>query len=146
MLHPACKPHYRLNRRPLFVITARLSALLSAFIFAATPTAAADTRAARPVLTSAVILGSTAYTPTELFVAYRDRLGQPITRENARAIVTALEELYAHGGYARPELQVQDDLVARGILRINVFESQIAGVEIKGDAGPYREKLERLAA
>ncbi len=101
--------------------------------------------AERPLLTTAVINGSTVYSPAQLFAAYRDQLGRPITRENAQAITAALAELYRQDGYARPELRLDDALVARGILRIDVFEPHIARVTINGVTGRYRDELEKIA-
>lgn len=116
-------------------------------IIALAVTSFADAHAAeRPVLSSAVIRGVSAYTPAQLFAAYRDQLGRPITRESAQAILLAIEEMYVRDGYSRPGLRLRDDLVADGILRIDVSEPRITRVTITGDSGPYRETLESLAA
>lgn len=98
-----------------------------------------------PVLSATVINGASAYAPAELFPVYRDQLGRPITRVSAQAIVGEIEALYLRDGYSRPELQLDDDLAANGILRIQVFEAQITQVVFEGDAGPYAQKLEVLA-
>jgi hemolysin activation/secretion protein len=100
----------------------------------------ADTRA----LSTTVIRGSTAYTPVELFAVYRDQLGLSINRENAQAIVAALEKLYERDGYSRPEMQLDSKLAEQGILRIEVYEPQITQVALTGDVGPYGDRLERL--
>ncbi len=93
------------------------------------------------MLTTAVIQGSTAYSPAELFESYRDQLGKPVTRDSARAIVTELQEMYARDGYSKPELALDGDLAARGILQIDVFEPHITAVKLSGDAGPHAETL-----
>jgi hemolysin activation/secretion protein len=98
------------------------------------------------VLSTTVIRGSTAYTPVELFPAYRDQLGLAITRENAQAIVAALEKMYARDGYSRPEVQLDGKLADRGILSIEVYEPQITSVAVKGDVGPYGTRLGELTA
>ena len=90
-----------------------------------------------PTLNATVIDGSRAYTPTQLFAAYRDQLGRPINTSNAQAIITQLEALYLRDGYSRPEFRLDEDLAASGILRIEVFEAQITRVVFSGDAGPY---------
>ena len=77
---------------------------------------------------------------------YRDQLGLAITRENATAIVAALEQLYARDGYSRPELQLDEKLADRGILRIDVYEPQITRVALKGNVGPYGTRLQDLTA
>jgi hemolysin activation/secretion protein len=122
-----------------FVITLALADLFAA--------GAADAAAAEPQrLAAAVIRGSTAYSPAELFPVYRDRLGEPIDRDSVQAIVTALQALYARDGYSRPQLSLDQQLLARGILGIEIFESRITAVTFLGPAGPYRDRLERLAA
>lgn len=102
--------------------------------------------AQRPVLSAAVIQGVSVYTPTELFATYRDRLGQPITRQSAQAIVGALADLYVHDGYARPAFSVDDALLSSGILKVQVSEPRITRVTFDGSSGPYAHRLETLAA
>ena len=91
-------------------------------------------RAARPPWSSD---GSTIYGAPRLFAAYREQLGQPISREGARAIVTALVALYEHDGYVKPEVTLDDSLTGRGVLRLRVHEPQITRVLFSGDAGRY---------
>jgi hemolysin activation/secretion protein len=109
--------------------------------------AVAQTGSAEPnVLSTTVIRGSTAYTPVELFPAYRDQLGLAINRDNAGAIVAALERLYERDGYSRPELKLDAKLADRGILHIDVYEPQITSVSLKGDLGPYGARLQQLTS
>lgn len=97
--------------------------------------------AEHPLLTTAVIQGSSAYSPAELFESYRDQLGKPVTRESARAIVTGLQEMYVRDGYSKPELALDGDLAARGILKVEVYEPHITAVKLSGDAGPHAAKI-----
>jgi len=99
-----------------------------------------------PTLNATVIDGSSAYTPTQLFAAYRDHLGRPINTSNAQAILTQIEALYLRDGYSRPEFRLDEDLAANGILRIEVFEAQVTRVDFSGAAGPYAARLEELAS
>lgn len=92
-----------------------------------------------------MIRGASVYAPSDLYELYRDHLGRPITRESVAAIVTGIADRYQADGYARPRISVDDELAALGILRINVFEARIASVQIGGDPGPHRNRLERLA-
>src|SRR5688572_13153520 len=41
----------------------------------------------KPTLSATVIDGASAYTPTQLFAAYRDQLGRPISTSSAQAII-----------------------------------------------------------
>jgi hemolysin activation/secretion protein len=101
-------------------------------------------------LTTVVVDGSTAYGPAQLFAVYRDNLGQPLSREGARAISTAISTAlagrYTADGFVKPEVRVDDSQVARGILRLQVFEAQVTNVVIEGEVGRQRPALERIAA
>lgn len=126
----------RLDSRAL-----RAAALLVIF------TACAEARAGEaPPLASVSIEGSTIYSPAELFSAYRARLGQPATRELARAIAGSVTERYQADGYARPEMRLDESLVADGVMRITVFEPRVTRVTIEGEPGRYRGDIERIAA
>ena len=137
MFHKACKSRVTSTAQAVVIIAAALI-----FGLGASAAHAVD----QPTLNATVIDGSSAYTPTQLFVAYRDHLGRPINTSNAQAIIAQLEALYLRDGYSRPEFRLDEDLAAAGILRIEVFEAQIARVQFTGDAGPYAARLEELAS
>ncbi len=134
MFHKACKSRV--------TSTASTAVVIIAIAFGSAAAHAVD----EPTLNATVIDGSRAYTPTQLFAAYRDHLGRPINTSNAQAIITQLEALYLRDGYTRPEFRLDQDLSASGILRIEVFEAQITRVVFSGDAGPYDARLEELAS
>jgi len=104
----------------------------------------AAAHAAAPDLSAVVIRGSTVYSAPELFFAYQNHLGKPISQAGTRAIVAALGTRYESDGYARPRVQVDDALIAAGILRIDVYEPRLSEVTISGDPGPHLATLERL--
>jgi hemolysin activation/secretion protein len=122
--------------------TSARALVIIVFALGAAPARALD----EPTLSATVIDGSSAYTPTELFAAYRDQLGRPINTSSAQAILTQIEALYLRDGFSRPEFRLDEDLAAAGILRIEVFEAQITRVQFTGDAGPYAARLEELAS
>lgn len=130
--------------RPLRVFRWTLGSL----VIIAAMTAPAELLAApeRSALTTTVINGSTLYSAADLFSTYRDQLGHPITRESAQAITASLVELYRGDGYARPDVRIDDALVARGILRVDLLEPRITRVTISGAVGRHGEQLERIAA
>jgi hemolysin activation/secretion protein len=99
-----------------------------------------------PALSSAVVRGSTVYSSAELFPVYRAHLGKAITRDSARAIVQGIVEKYTADGYSRPQVQVDDNMTAYGVLRVTIIEPRIGSIEISGDPGPYRERLESISA
>ncbi len=94
-------------RRPMNRALVIISLLLAAVAQAANPSLTTSAPAA-PLLTTVVINGSTVYGPPQLFNAYRDQLGQPISRDSARAVVDAIVALYERNGYVRPELTLDD--------------------------------------
>ena len=96
------------------------------------------------VLSSAVIVGSTVYPAPRLFSVYGSRLGRPLTPAQAAAVTTELTSLYVRDGYSQPQLQVDERLLAAGILRIQVFEPRFTRVAFTGDAGPYAARLQAL--
>jgi hemolysin activation/secretion protein len=130
---------------PQGAISAVLRAVAAVVIFASGAPAAARAAEAPP-LASVSIEGSSVYAPAELFAAYRERLGQPATRELARAIAGAVTDRYQADGYAKPEMRLDEALVADGVMRITVFEPRITRVTIEGTPGRYREDIERIAA
>ena len=133
MFHKACKSRVTSTAKAVVIIAAAFVAVVAH---------AVD----QPTLNATVIDGSSAYTPTQLFAAYRDHLGRPINTSNAQAILAQIEALYLRDGYSRPEFRLDEDLAAAGVLRIEVFEAQITRVQFTGDAGPYAARLEEVAS
>lgn len=93
-----------------------------------------------------MIRGSSVYEAPELFDVYREQLGKPVDATSARAIATALLAKYEADGYARPQLKLDDSLLAAGVLRIDLDEPRIAEVRVNGDPGPHLERLETLGS
>jgi hemolysin activation/secretion protein len=58
--------------------------------------------------------------------------------------MAAIAAMYTRDGYARPEIRMDDVLLASGVVQIEVFEPQLTQVTIEGDTGPYAERLEQL--
>jgi hemolysin activation/secretion protein len=98
----------------------------------------------RELLTGTVITGSTAYTPEALFPLYRESLGHEIDAATMRVIVTNIESKYLHDGYFRPLLVIREDLLALGILRVDVYEARVTDLRVNGDAGPHQSRVSRL--
>jgi hemolysin activation/secretion protein len=124
---------------------ADFAAALVIFVSATTAVASTPVSAAAP-LASVAIEGSSVYTPAAFFPDYRDQLGRPATRESARAIAAAISARYREDGYARPELRLDESLIANGIMQIRVHEARITRVTIEGEPGRYRQQIERIGA
>jgi hemolysin activation/secretion protein len=127
-------------RRCLVIIPLALAAAVSA--------AGADltTKPAVPALAAVVVDGSTRYAAPQVFDAYRDQLGQPVSREAARRIVDALLALYQRDGWVRPQIELDDTLTGRGVIRVRVHEARISRVRVEGNAGRHRAQLEAIGA
>jgi hemolysin activation/secretion protein len=122
-------------RGAIVIIAACICSLVSPGIVAATP-----------ALTTVIVDGSTAYAAPRLFTVYREQLGRPVSRDGARAIVTALAELYVNDGFVKPEVAMEDAPGGNGVLRVKVHEAQVTNVIFEGDLGPSRDALERIGA
>jgi hemolysin activation/secretion protein len=121
------------------------NALRAAVIIACAACAPRFVNAAeQPTLAATVIDGVSTYSASELFAIYREELGRPISSAAAQAIVAQIEALYLRDGYSRPELRIDAQLAAEGVLRIEVFEARVTRVEFSGDQGPYSQALERI--
>lgn len=101
--------------------------------------------AAAPHLSATVIQDSGVYDASELFDVYREHLGRPVTGETASAIGKALRERYAADGYARPGYKILDSGEESGIVRIRLVELRISRVDWSGSAGPFDERVRKLA-
>jgi hemolysin activation/secretion protein len=125
------------RRSPLVIISVVLSGLCGADALGE----AASALTTAPTLTTVVVDGSTVYSTPRLFAAYRDQLGQAVSRDGARAIVQALAELYLADGYVKPEFTLDDSLTGSGVLRVRVYEAQVSNVIFEGDGGRFSETL-----
>jgi hemolysin activation/secretion protein len=97
-------------------------------------------------LTTVIVDGSSIYQQPRLFAGYRQSLGQPISRDSARAVAASIADLYLGDGYVKPEVVIDDRLAAQGILRARVHEAQVANVVFEGDSGRFRGQLEEIGA
>ena len=95
-------------------------------------------------LDTAIIQGSSVYSPAELFDVYKIHLGGNVTDQTAKAIAEALQQKYIADGFSRPGYRVADRGTDSGIVRIELVEASVSRVEMKGDTGPYRQELEDL--
>src|SRR5262245_12532520 len=104
------------KRRDSTVRTAALVIIATGMFsrgFAAETAAPVPVSLTTPTLTTVVVNGSSVFGPPQLFAAYRDQLGKPISAELARAVSAALGELYATDGYVKPEIRFDDSLTGR---------------------------------
>lgn len=103
------------------------------------------TTSAAPLAT-VVIDGASVYAAPRLFAAYRDRLGEPLGADGARAIASAVVAMYEQDGFVKPEIVIDDSLGERGMLRLRVHEAQVTRVIFSGDSGRFADGLEEIGA
>lgn len=99
---------------------------------------------AAEILNTTVIRQSSVYSAPELFDVYKDSVGRPVTTKTAASIAERLRQKYQDDGYSRPGYRIVDDGLQSGIIRIDVVEASISAVQLHGNSGPYRERLETL--
>jgi hemolysin activation/secretion protein len=143
---PAIVHARRAARSAAAVIIALTSAALASRTASADAVGLATAERTAPALTTVIFDGASAFPASRLFAAYRNELGRPVSRETARAIATALTELYLRDGFVKPELTLDDSLAARGVLRVQVHEAQVSSVVFEGDGGRFRDALDAIGA
>jgi hemolysin activation/secretion protein len=129
--------------------TARAAALVIISLLAAARSALAEPASLTTVtapLATVVVDGASVYSAPRLFAAYRDRLGQPLTPDAARAVASAVVAMYEQDGFVKPEVVIDDSLGGRGMLRLRVHEAQVTRVIFTGDSGRFADALEEIAA
>jgi hemolysin activation/secretion protein len=133
--------------RALVIIAAACSATaMGAGLPLTTSASTAPQAAPAAALTTVIIDGSTVYSPPQLFLAYREQLGRPISRDSARSILNALGDLYLRDGYVKPEFALDDTRARNGVLRVQLFEAQITNVLYEGDGGRFNDSLDDIGA
>ena len=95
-------------------------------------------------LGAAVIRGSTIYDAAALFEIYKPHLGKPVDESTGTVIAESVRERYRQDGYSRPGVDIVDDGIRSGIVRITLREASVSGVRINGSSGPHDERLQRL--
>jgi len=128
------------------VIIAACSATANGATASLTTSPAPAASTASPALVTVVIEGSSVYSPPRLFAAYRDQLGQPYSRELVRGIAGALADFYVRDGYVKPEITLDESMIPRGMLRLQVYEAQVTRVVLEGDGGKFEASLQEIGA
>ena len=118
----------------------RLFGILVATICLATATIAQAQPA--PLLLAPFVVGSSAYSVRELSSDIAVTVGKPVTTTLLDALRAAIRARYLRDGYISPIITVPDEDTASATPRVYIFEAKIAGVSIKGDPGPYRDRIE----
>jgi hemolysin activation/secretion protein len=110
------------------------------------PAAAAPPGAASVFLTPTgfVVDGVTAYPAARITALTQPLVGTRIAATEVFALAQRIEKLYRDDGYFLTVVVVPRQTVADGVVRLSVVEGYIGRVTIEGEAGPARERLERI--
>lgn len=118
------------------------ASMLSMIMFTAMGQAAV-TSAAPVVLSSPFITGSSIYTAADFAAAIGPHVGMPVTRASIKEISAQIQALYRRDGYAAPGIVVPDSELSSSMPRLHIVEPRVAEVAIRGDAGPYFDRIAR---
>lgn len=95
------------------------------------------------------VLGNTVLSPVEIETAVYPKLGPARSLADVEEVRTSLEKLYRDRGYGAVFVDIPEQEVAEGIVRIKVTEGRLARVRISGSRyfsnGRIREQLPALA-
>ncbi len=93
-----------------------------------------------------VIGGVTVYEAAALRRLYADKLGTQSSLAVVYQIADAIAALYRNDGYVLVQVFPPAQRVKDGIVRLQVVEGFIHKIELEGDPGPHRERLEAYIA
>jgi hemolysin activation/secretion protein len=101
---------------------------------------------APPVLfTGPFILGSSVYTARDFAPDIAAHVGRPTSSAMFESLRSAIRTRYLRDGYITPIISIPAQDLQSSNPRLIIHEAQIGAVEIRGNAGPYRTRIEQLA-
>jgi hemolysin activation/secretion protein len=97
------------------------------------------------LFTGPYISGSSVYSARDFAPDIAAHIGRPTSAAVLESLRSAIRTRYARDGYITPIISVplQDSQSTNP--RLIIHEAMISAVEIRGNAGPYRAKIEQLA-
>lgn len=79
-----------------------------------------------------VVTGSTVFTPEQIDAVTERYLGRPVTSEDLQRLRNELTLLYVDQGYVNSGAVLPDQQVQDGVVRYQIVEGRLSGVEIEG--------------
>lgn len=119
-----------------------LVAVFVAMILGA-PLAWADSRSA--VFAGPYISGSSVYSARDFAPDIAAHVGMPTSDVLLESLRSAIRSRYTRDGYVAPIISIPAEDVRSTNPRLIIHEALISAVEIRGNAGPYRAQIEKLA-
>ena len=100
---------------------------------------------ANALFTGPYILGSTVYSARDFAADIAAHVGQPTSAAVLESLRSAIRRRYTRDGYVTPIISIPGQDAQSTNPRLIVHEAVVNGVELRGDAGPYRNRIEQLA-
>ena len=98
---------------------------------------------------SVEVLGTTVFGPADLNPIIQPLQGQSVTLEALQATADAITQLYLDQGYLTSRAILVDQVIADGVVRIQVIEGQLAEIQVQGNqrlSDRYIQRRIRLGA
>jgi hemolysin activation/secretion protein len=91
------------------------------------------------------ILGSSVYSARDFAPDIAAHVGRPTSAAVLESLRSAIRIRYTRDGYITPIISVPVEDLQSTNPRVIIYEARIGAVEIRGNAGPYRTRIEQLA-
>ena len=91
------------------------------------------------------IMGSSVYTARDFATEIAAHVGQPTSADMLESLRRAIRNRYTRDGYVTPIISIPSQDLKSINPRLIIHEARISGIEIRGDAGPYRTQIDELA-
>lgn len=105
------------------------------------PTLKAEVQSTPPML-AAYVFGSSVYSVRSFTYEIGSSIGKPVTPALLEGLRAAIRARYVSDGYVSPVITIPSEDLHSPTPRLYVFEARIAGVVLKGDAGPYQGRIQ----
>lgn len=96
----------------------------------------------RFVLREIIIEGATVYSPEELKEFYAELIGTEISLASLFAVAKQIQQKYRDDGYQLTRVIIPEQTVREGLFRLRVIEGFINRIQIEGEIGPVRERVQ----
>lgn len=103
-------------------------------------------RAAEPaIFVGSYIVGSSVYSARDFAPDIATHVGLPTSAVMLESLRSAIRNRYLRDGYVTPIISIPSQDLESINPRLIIHEARISGVEIRGDAGPYRTQIAEFA-
>ena len=94
-----------------------------------------------PLLLAVYVSGSSVYSVRSFTYEFASSIGKPVTTDSLEALRAAIRTRYVSDGYISPIIAIPPEELRSSTPCLYVYEARLAGIALKGDAGPYRERI-----